>query len=250
MFERKKFNHHYEGIIEPYKIIGNVYFVGTFSASSHLIDTKDGLILIDTGYEDTLFLLINSIYKLGFSPYDIKYIIHTHWHGDHTAATAGLAHITGAKTFIGKKDAKNVRRYFEPDVLMEDKDKISLGNTTIEVIETPGHTIGTMSVFFETEENNVKYKVGMFGGAGVNTLTKGKFEYENCREDYKNSIELLRKKEVDVFIGNHVWNNDTENKLNLLRTTGENRFIDNKLWHKFLDFCEQRLNRTIANDEL
>ena len=67
MFERKNFNNHYEGAIEPFKIIGNTYFTGTFSASSHLIDTGEGLILIDTGYSDTLFLLVNSIYKLGFS---------------------------------------------------------------------------------------------------------------------------------------------------------------------------------------
>ena len=76
MFERKSFAHHYEGAIEPFKIIGNTYFVGTFPASSHLIDTGDGLILIDTGYSDTLFLLVDSIYKLGFTPRDVKYIIH------------------------------------------------------------------------------------------------------------------------------------------------------------------------------
>lgn len=81
MFERKSFEHHYEGSIIPHKIIGNVYFVGCIPASSHLIDTGDGLILIDTGYEDTLFLLVDSIYRLGYSPNDVKYIIHTHWHG-------------------------------------------------------------------------------------------------------------------------------------------------------------------------
>ena len=60
--------------MEPFKIIGNVYYVGCFSASSHLIDTGEGLILIDTGYADTLFLLVNSIYKLGFKTEDVKYI--------------------------------------------------------------------------------------------------------------------------------------------------------------------------------
>ena len=108
MFERKTFQHHYEGVMEPFRIIGNVYFVGCFPASSHLIDTGDGLILIDTGYEDTLHLLINSIYRLGFSPYDVKYILHTHWHGDHTAATAAFVHLTGAKTLFGAKDSVKV----------------------------------------------------------------------------------------------------------------------------------------------
>ena len=248
MFARKGFPNHYEGAIEPFKIIGNTYFVGSFPASSHLIDTGDGLILIDTGYADTLFLVINSIYKLGFSPYDIKYIIHTHWHWDHAEATAPLAHLTGAKTFIGKKDAEKVKKYFEPDVLLSDGDVVSLGNTKIEIMETPGHTEGTISLFYETEENGKIYKVGTFGGAGANTLAKGKFDYDNCREDYINSLNRLREKKVDVFIGNHVWNNDTEVRGRILRETGENKFIDDKIWNEFLDFCEGRLKKILENE--
>lgn len=248
MFARKKFDNHYEGAMEPFKIIGNVYFVGTFPASSHLIDTGDGLILIDTGYADTLFLLVNSIYKLGFSPYDVKYIIHTHWHWDHAEATAPFVHLTGAKTFIGHKDAERVKQYFTPDVLLKEGDVVTLGNTKIEVMETPGHTIGTISLFFLAEENGVKYQVGTFGGAGANTLAKGKFDYDNCREDYLKSLNRLREKKVDVFIGNHVWNNDTEVKSEILRKTGENKFIDGNLWNEFLDFCEKRLYETIKKD--
>ena len=83
MFPAKKINKTYEMKIIPFKIIGNLYFVGSYCQSSHLIDTGDGLILIDTGYPQNLYLLINSIYKLGFSPYDVKYIIHSHGHYDH-----------------------------------------------------------------------------------------------------------------------------------------------------------------------
>lgn len=248
MFTKKSFENHYEGAMEPFKIIGNVYFVGTFPASSHLIDTGDGLILIDTGYNDTLFLLVDSIYKLGFSPYDVKYIIHTHWHGDHAAASAALSYVTGAKKLIGEKDAEAVKKYFTPDELLKDGDVISLGNTQIEVMETPGHTKGTISLFFETEENSVKYLVGTFGGAGANTLAKGKFDYDNCRSDYLESLNKLRKRKVDVFIGNHVWNNDTEAKGEILRKTGENKFIDSNLWGEFLDFCEKRLYEIIEKD--
>ncbi len=249
MFTRKTFENHYEGKIEPFKIIGNVYFVGTFPASSHLIDTGDGLILIDTGYEDTLFLLINSIYKLGFSPYDIKYIIHTHWHYDHTEATKALVHLTGAKTFIGEKDAEKAKEYFNADVLLKDGDRVCLGNTEIEIMETPGHTEGCISLFFETEEEGRKYQVGTFGGAGANTLASGHFDYEGCREDYRASLNRLRKRQVDVFIGNHVWNNDTENKAEILKKTGENKFIDEKVWYEFLDFCEHRLDEVIEREK-
>lgn len=249
MFERKKIQKPWEGKMEPFKIVGNVYYVGTFQASSHLIDTGDGLILIDTGYENVLYLLINSIYKLGFRPEDIKYIVHTHKHWDHTEATEALAELSGAKTLIGRKDAEKVKQYFNPDILIADGDTLSLGNTTISFLETPGHTEGTISLFFETEEDGKTYRVGMFGGAGANTLATGKFDYDNCREDYLKSIERLKKEKVDVFIGNHVWNNNTEEKGKLLREVGINQFIDDTIWGDFLDFCKNRLAEVIEKEK-
>jgi len=248
MFERRKVENPWEGRIEPFKIIGNVYFVGTFQASSHLIDTGDGLILIDTGYENILYLLVDSIYKLGFRPADVKYIVHTHKHWDHTQATKAMVDLSGAKTLIGRKDAEKVKEYFTPDILITDGDTLSLGNTTISFLETPGHTEGTISLFFETEEDGKSYRVGMFGGAGANTLAKGKFDYDNCREDYKKSLDRLKKEKVDVFIGNHTWNNNTQVKAKLLRETGINQFIDDRIWYEFLDFCENRLNSVIESE--
>lgn len=226
--------------MEPFKIIGNVYFVGCFPASSHLIDTGDGLILIDTGYADTLFLLVNSIYKLGFKPEDVKYIIHTHWHGDHTEATAGFVSISGAKTFIGVNDSETVKKHFIPDFVLNDGDKVVLGDTEIDVVETPGHTRGTISLFFNTTENGKTYRVGTFGGAGANTLVPERYEFDGCVEAYFKSLERLRKEKVEVFIGNHVWNNDTEKKGQILKQGGKNPFVDSDIWTKFLDFCEKR----------
>lgn len=249
MFDRKVINNPNEGIIEPFRVIGNVYFVGTYQASAHLIDTGDGLILIDTGYQNTLHLVIRSICKLGFLPENIKYIIHTHWHGDHTEATAGMVNVSGAKTLIGRFDEEKTRKYFSPDILIDDGDVFSLGNTKISFVHTPGHTRGTISFFLETEENGKTYRVGMFGGAGANTLAEGCFDYDGCREDYRRSIERLRGEKVDVFIGNHVWNNDTEKKGKHLTETGENLFIDGEIWGRFLDYCENRLDRVIANDK-
>ena len=235
--------------MEPFKIIGNVYFVGTFQASCHLIDTGDGLILIDPGYANTLYLVIRSIYELGFNPKNIKYIFNTHWHGDHAAATKEIVDLSGAKTLIGRGDAEKAQKYFVPDILLKDGDVLELGNTKITFMETPGHTKGTVSFFFDTEENGKTYRVGMFGGAGANTLAQGKFDYDGCREDYRNSLHRLQKEQVDVFIGNHTWNNDTAVKGELLLKTGENKFIDREVWHQFLTFCEKRLDEVIAKDQ-
>ena len=245
MFERRKIENPWDGYIEPFRVVGNVYFVGTFQASCHLIDTGDGLILIDPGYANTLYLVIDSIHRLGFDPKDIRYIINTHWHRDHTEATAALANLTGAKTLLGIEDDEKARRFFAPDILVKDGDTLSLGNTTITFMETPGHTKGTISFFFETGA----YRVGMFGGAGANTMRQGHLDFDGAREAYRASLHRLNKERVDVFIGNHVWNNDTFTKAKILKETGENPFIDSTLWHQFLDFCEKRLDDVIAKDE-
>ena len=249
MFAIRKYPNPWEGQMEPFKILGNVYFVGTYQASSHLVDTGDGLILIDAGPSSTLHLVVDSIYKLGFKPTDIKYIINTHWHWDHTEGTAALAFLSGAKTLIGKEDAEKAKRYFNPDILLSDGDTLSLDNTTIEFMETPGHTKGTVSFFFNITDNGKTYRVGMFGGAGANTLVRGKFDFEGCREAYRNSLHRLMKEKVDIFIGNHTWNNNTYHKSITLRETGENLFIDDKIWNEFLTFCEKRLDGIICDEE-
>ena len=243
MFERRKFNKSWEGRIDPFRIIGNVYFVGTYQASSHLIDTGDGLILIDTGYAKTLYLVVDAIHRLGFDPKDIKYIINTHWHGDHTEGTAAMAALSGAKTLIGIEDYEKAKEYFSADITIKDGDKLTLGNTSIEFMETPGHTKGTLSFFFNTEDGGKIYRVGTFGGAGANTLVEGNFDYSGCREDYRASVNRLRKEHVDVFIGNHTWNNNTAEFGRILLESGENNFIDETLWTRFLDYCESRLNQ-------
>lgn len=248
MFQRRTIVNPWEGKIEPFKIIGNVYFCGTFQASCHLIDTGDGLILIDPGYCNTLYLVIASIYKLGFRPEDIKYIVNTHWHWDHTEATAAMADLSGAETLIGRDDAEKARQYFVADILVKDGDTLTLGNTTMTFMETPGHTKGTISLFFDTQENGVTYRVGMFGGAGANTLAQGSFDFPGCREAYRASVHRLQKEHVDVFIGNHCWNNDTFAKAKILMETGENPFIDAELWHRFLTHCENRLDAVTAKD--
>ncbi len=249
MFTRRKISNPWEGRINPFKIIGNVFFIGTFQASCHLIDTGDGLILIDPGYSNTLYLVVRSIYELGFNPKDIKYIVNTHWHWDHTEATAALAELSGAKTLLGRDDEEKAKQFFVPDILIKDGDCLTLGNTTISFMETPGHTKGTISFFFDAVDNGKTYRVGMFGGAGANTMVREKFDYNGCREDYRKSVHRLQKENVDVFIGNHVWNNDTFEKARILVETGENKFIDSEIWRHFLEFCEKRLDEVISNDK-
>ena len=206
------------------------------------------VIMIDPGYASTAYLVIDSIYQLGFSPRDIQYIINTHWHGDHTEATAAFADLSGAKTLLGRDDVEKAARYFTPDILIDDGDTLTLGNTTVTFVHTPGHTKGTVSPFFETEDAGQTYRVGMFGGAGLNTLVPSKYDFEGAREAYLASLARLKKEKVDVFIGNHTWNNDTYNKSLKLLATGENTFLDGNLWVEFLNTYERRLKDLMQKD--
>jgi metallo-beta-lactamase class B len=213
-----------------------------------LIDTGDGLIMIDPGYTKTAYLVLHSIYQLGFCPRDIKYIINTHWHGDHIEATAAFADLTGAKTLIGRDDAEKASTSFSPDILLDDGDTLSLGNVTIRFVHTPGHTKGTMSFFYDDTDGEKTYRVGMFGGAGLNTLVPARFEFDGCRDAYFASLERLKNEPVDIFIGNHTWNNDTYGKYVRLAESGQNDFIDRELWGCFMDDYRKRLETIIEKE--
>ena len=231
-------------------MFGNVYFVGTYAESSHIIDTGEGLIMIDTGAPSNLTVILAGLQKLGFASADVKYIINSHWHWDHTESTRARVELSGAKTLIGREDFEKAKRFFDADILISEGDTLTLGNTTINFIETPGHTKGTISFFFNVEENGKVVRAGMFGGAGVNTLHQGKFDYEGCREDYRNSVNRLLGENVELFLGNHSWNNHTYEKWLDLCETGENYFVDPSEWTRFLESCLVKLDETIAKDVL
>ena len=154
--------------MKPFQLAGKIYFVGTYKASSHLIDTGDGLILIDTGYKD---VIVESVGKLGFDIRDIKYILHSHGHHDHTNGTPQILALTGAETFFGEGSEKYITGR-TPDHFYQDGQVISLGNTNILCVATPGHTEGTFSFFFNVVIDGKNYRAGMFCGAGTSQLKK------------------------------------------------------------------------------
>lgn len=248
--------------IKPAKMWGNLYFVGIRAVSTHLIDTGDGLIIIDPGYFESLHIIVDNIWELGFRPKDIKYIVVSHAHFDHMDSVSALAAMTGAKTFVGKADLPLLTgkiyhyplRTFQPDVLLEDGDMISLGNTNIRCVATPGHTDGTMSFFFDVTDGKKTYRAGMFGGAGSNTLRKA-FLTENrlpfdCRQKMLDSIQKLRGEKVELFLGNHLQNNHTEEKLKALASAKTNPFLENSQqeWEAFLDAKAASVRKIMAED--
>ncbi len=261
-------NKPWEEQVKPFRIIGNLYFVGCYAASTHLIDTGEGLILIDPGYPQGLYLVIESIYQLGFQPRDVKYIIHTHGHYDHCGATKAFVSLYGGETFIGRGDENYVNgkenltlakefgseyyEAFEADHIVSEGDVIQLGNTKIDILSTPGHTPGTISLFFDIEENGKTYRAGMHGGVGTNTLELEWLDKyglsHDCRQQFLAGLARLKKIHVDVFLGNHCWNNDTLGKYEKSLTQKENPFIDPEGWLAFLRDCEGEIKEMMAKN--
>jgi len=251
----------WSGYVKPGRIFGNLYFVGTKPSSTHIIDTGDGLILIDPGYKENFYLVINNIWELGFNPKDVKYILLSHCHYDHTDATEMLVNLCGAKVFLGKKELplynREIFHYdfspFNVDTWIDDGDVIELGNTKIECLLTPGHTDGTMSFLFDVTDGKNTYKACMFGGAGTNTMTKAFIEKNNLTYDHRqkflNSIERLLKLPVDINVGNHVEGNNTVENLKALEENPEvNPFINPQQWTDFLQERLKRCMEVIAED--
>lgn len=259
----------WDGYVKPFKIFGNLYFIGTEPASTHLIDTGDGLILIDTGYQHSLYLVLNNIWELGFSPYDIKYLVHTHGHIDHIGGTAALVKLTGAKTFIGEKDKDYVngkldltyakelnmsfKETFEPDVVLNDGDIIKLGNTEITCVATPGHTPGAMSFFFDVTDGKETFRAGLHGGMGINTmaasfLDKYNLSYE-CRDEFLKAMDRLNEEKVDIFLGNHMQHNHTLEKYEKILKGNKKAFVNSDEWKPFNLWCIENFKNMIKDEE-
>lgn len=238
---------------EPFSIYGNLYHIGTTLVCTHLIATEQGLVLIDPGYPQTLYLILSNIHKLGFSESDIRVIVCTHGHYDHLGAAKALQELCGAKICLGAGDrdyangtldltwAKELgfeyHEAFEPDVLLCDGAVIELGSTRIECRAAAGHTPGTMAFFFEVAENGVTLRAGMHGGVGMNSMKKSFLDAYglsySTRESFPRNIDRLLEEKVDIHLGNHAVDNATFEKA-AQKTPSHNPFIDPAEWPAFL----------------
>ncbi len=254
--------------IEPFKIADGLYYVGDKSVCVHMIDTGDGLILLDSGFLGAEHLLIDSIWRMGFDPANVRYIIHSHGHSDHFGASSEFKNMFGTKLAISRIDAEMLRRRADKaiarsiypfaklpefDLEFEDGDVFELGNVKIRFVLTPGHTAGVLSMFFEVTDNGKTYLAGMFGGAGVNALS---LPYMFCNESGYDcprqmlaSIEKVWDEPVVVHIGNHPYNSKTMEKRAQQLAEGGNPFVAPDSWHSFLSELKGKVEKVMADNE-
>ena len=159
----------------PFRIAGNLYYIGDQKVCSHLVDTGDGLLVFDSGFPGTAHLMFQAIWELGFQPKDVKVIIHSHEHFDHIGNACEFRELFGTRLAVSRAGGEVMRdhpeqvymeaspnRYspiFTPDILLEDGEVFTLGNTSVRCVLTPGHSEGVMSFFFQVREGETTYQV-------------------------------------------------------------------------------------------
>ena len=221
----------------------------------HLIETCEGLILLDSGYFHTNHLLFESIRRLGFDPADVRWILHTHEHFDHFGAAEEFRALYGTKSAISAAGAASLREnparalldwghtpYTELprfDYELQDGEAFTFGGVTIRCVPTPGHALGVMSFFFEVTDGGEKHLAGLFGGAGTGALTAEYILSLGLPLDMPQrmlaSIERAAKEPVTLHLGNHPGNSHTLEKRAQQLERGGNPFVDDGAsWGSFL----------------
>jgi metallo-beta-lactamase class B len=164
-------------VTEPAKVFDNLYFVGTKLHSSWALNTSEGIILLDTLYEYAADEQIaGGLRKLGLDPKNVKYTIISHAHGDHVAGARMMQQTYGSRIVMGDKDwtlienSKNAFPNGKPtrDIVAKDGDKITLGDTSVTLVSTPGHTQDTYSFLFQVKDKGKPLTVAYNGGTAFN----------------------------------------------------------------------------------
>lgn len=263
------FVHQEKRFVQPFRIYGNVYYVGDDWVCVHLIDTGDGLLMIDSGNCGTAGLLVNSIWEAGFRPADVKWIILSHGHIDHVGNARFFRDTWGSRIYLGEPDARMFAEHpefsylqdspcvcdtvFEPDEVIRDGDELHFGKLTVSCRLVPGHTEGCTALFFDAEENGVKKRCGYYGGFGFNTLTKsvlremGDTDFRMWKT-YAASIDKVIDEPVDIFLGNHTQDNNVIEKSGRMAAGGGNPFINSAEWHDYLSRKKADLEKFILSE--
>ncbi len=225
-----------------FRVIGNTYSVGIKAVTAYLIKTNDGLILIDTTWAETAPWVGESIEKLGFKLSDIKIILGSHAHPDHIGGNTWMkAHAPNAKLMIMDTDAPVMEQGtpargglaavpgVKVDRILHDGDKVTLGDVTVDIWKTAGHTPGATSFLWRTAQGNKTYTVMIVGSQFVaNPLVP--VVYPGVVRDQIDSWTKILSFKPDVWFGGHTWQHDNIDKYEamLVDPKAANPFVDPK----------------------
>jgi metallo-beta-lactamase class B len=252
--------------VPPFQIFDNVWYVGPGYVSCYLIKTSAGLILIDASEEPAMVQHVaDSIQKAGFNLRDIKHIIISHGHIDHWGGIDRMRELTGAPVWATEEDwqlieaaaartGKDGRMPRAPkrDKIVMDGANLTLGDTTLKLYKTPGHTPGVTSIEFTVFDHGVPHKAYYSGGLGGRDGVRG-FEQALA------SVQRVKQIQgIEVYFANHGWNPGTDypngsiferaEKLKTRKAGDPHPFVDPASWQENLRRTEERVRKGLEEE--
>jgi metallo-beta-lactamase class B len=238
----------------PFRIIGDIYYVGASDTAAYLIATPEGHILINSGFEATVPMIRDSVRTLGFRFEDIKVLLASHAHIDHAGGHATIKKQTGARIAMSEPDAALLARGgrgdflpasddvvgYEPaqaDRIIHEGDTVTLGGATLTAHLTPGHTKGCTTWTMKVEDGGKRRDVVFHGGTtilpGVRLVDNP--DYPGMVEDYEQTFRVLKSLPCDVFLAPHAFQFGLADKARQLSAGATpNPFVDPEGYRTFV----------------
>lgn len=247
----------------PFRIAGNLYYVGSRGLASYLVTTSEGHILINSNLDEGVPLIRASIEKLGFRFSDIKVLLISHSHYDHDAGSARIKDATGARYLVMEGDVATVqsggRNDFQygatqhypaanVDRVLKDGDEVRLGGAVLTAHLTPGHTMGCTTWTMKVTEGGKDYNVVIIGSPNVNPGYRlvGNTVYPRIAEDFEKTFQVLKALPVDYFLGAHGSYFDMERKVIEIKRGARSPFIDPEGYRAYVADRERAFRAELA----
>lgn len=202
--------------LEPVKVFDNLYFFGQSEYSAWALTTSQGIILFDTLFDYSIEdEVADGMKKMGLNPADIKYAVVSHAHPDHDGGARFLQEHYGTRVIMSPADwdvldKRTVGTKPKRDLEAADGQKLTLGDTTVTLYITPGHTPGTISSIFPVKDRGTTHLVALWGGVGLNQDPNAVRQYIQSAERFSN---LVKQAGADIILTNHTdWD---RSKINL-----------------------------------
>lgn len=249
---------------KPFRIIGNIHYVGTNNLACFLITTPAGHILIDTALQESAPILRANIATLGFKLEDIKIILSSHAHFDHVAGHADMKSATGAQVIASIADAETLEsggtKGFFPlvkykpvkvDRKISDGDIVRLGDITLKATLTPGHTEGNTTWTTTAEEQGKKYDVVFAASMSINPgVHMVNFPaWPKIAEAYASSFQKLKSLNCDIFLAPHAPFFEMEEKVKRMALSPKtNPFVDPQGYRHYIANLEKQYNEQLQGE--
>jgi metallo-beta-lactamase class B len=240
----------------PFRILGNVYYVGTEGLSAFLVTGPAGHVLIDGGLPSSAPMIAANITRLGFRPRDVKYLLINHAHFDHAGGLAELKRLTGAQLLASagdKPDLEAGRTLGRPELdgfppvkvdrVIADGEQVRVGPVALTAMLTPGHTKGATSWTTTADGRRVIFASSVTV-AGQKLV--GNPDYPNAVADFRRTFARLRATQADVFVNFHAEGFDAARKLARSRAGDAAAFVDPGELARQVAAAERAFNTELA----